>query len=132
MTTQGKGTYQVTGWDEKPYSEKKGQAKLTKAHFTNTFTGDIEGEGTSEYLMVYPSDTSATFVGLQQVVGSVKGRKGTFVLQATGTFEEGLAKADWSVVPDSGTEELAGLKGKGGYVSKSDGSADFTLNFTNG
>jgi hypothetical protein len=130
MATQGKATFQVTGWEEKPYVDKKGSAKLTQAHVTNTFSGDIEGEGAAEYLMAYPSDDSATFVGLQRVDGSVKGRKGTFVLQASGTFAKGLAKAEWSVVPDSGTGELEGLTGKGGYESKSDGSADVKLNFT--
>ncbi|WP_181871455.1 DUF3224 domain-containing protein [Sphaerisporangium album] len=130
MTTKSKGTYQITGWDEKPYSEKKGQAKLTAAHVTNTFSGDIEGEGKAEYLMAYPSETYATFVGLQQVVGSVKGRKGSFVLEVHGTFANGQAKADWTVVPESGTEELQGIKGEGGFVSTSDGGVDLTLDYT--
>ncbi|MEV4395821.1 DUF3224 domain-containing protein [Nonomuraea sp. NPDC049607] len=129
MTTQGKGSYQITGWDEKPYEEKKGQPKLSQAHVTNAWSGDIEGEGHAEYLMAYASDTEASFVGLQKVVGSIRGKKGSFVLQATGTFDGGVAKADWSVVPNSGTDELKGLSGKGGYVSKTDGSAEVTLNF---
>jgi hypothetical protein len=130
MSTQGKGTYQITGWDEKPYSERKGDAKLTQAHVTNTFTGDVEGDGKAEYLMVYPSETYATFVGHQWVSGSVGGRKGSFVLQAVGSFENGKAKADWSVVPGSGTQELEGLEGSGGYVSTSDGGSEFTLKYT--
>lgn len=129
MTSQGKATFRVTGWDEKPYEQKNGTPKLTQAHVTNTFSGDIEGEGAAEYLMVYPTDQEATFVGLQRVSGSVNGQRGTFVLQVKGTFAEGIAKAAWSVVPDSGTGELSGLTGKGGYESKSDGSADVTLDY---
>jgi hypothetical protein len=129
MTTQGKATFQVTGWDEKPYEQKNGTPKLTQAHVTNTFSGDIEGDGTAEYLMVYPTDEQATFVGLQRVSGSVGGQRGTFVLEVRGTFAGGIAKGDWSVVPDSGTGKLTGLTGNGGYESKSDGSADVKLNY---
>ena len=52
----------------------------------------IEGEGQVEYLMMYRSDGSATFVGLEQVVGRIGGKTGSFVLQRTGVFEGGLAQ----------------------------------------
>lgn len=129
MATQGKGSYQVTGWDEQAFHEAD-SARLTKAHFTNTFSGDIQGDGSADYLMAYPSDTYASFVGLQRVDGSVGGRAGSFVLQATGVFEAGKAKAEWFVVPDSGTGDLKGLKGKGGYQSGDAGSAEVTLNYS--
>ena len=61
--------FAIKNWDEKPYSEGKDLPKLTRASVTKTFTGDIEGEGQVEYLMMYRSDGSATFVGLERVVG---------------------------------------------------------------
>ena len=85
-------------------------AKLTKARFTTRFTGDIEGESVSDCLMCYPDDSSAKFVGLQWV-----------------SFEAGRARADWSVVPESGSGELTGLAGSGRYVAGSDGSAEYEL-----
>ncbi len=57
------------------------------------FSRDIEGESTEEYPMVYREDGSASFVGLKRVVGRVGGRSGSFVLQYSGTFEGGIAKA---------------------------------------
>src|SRR5207253_8147354 len=66
--------------------------KLTRATVTKTFSGDIAGEGHVEYLMMYRSDGSATFVGLKRVVGRVAGKAGSFVLQRTGVFESGAAK----------------------------------------
>ena len=129
MPTQGKGTYEVTGWDEEPYEEKPGEPKLTKAHINSTFSGDIEGDGSAEYLMAYPSETFASFVGLHRVSGRVAGRQGSFVLQAAGTFENGVAKASWFVVPGSGTGELSGLQGSGGYVARSGTTCDVTLDF---
>jgi Protein of unknown function (DUF3224) len=129
MTTQGTGTYQITGWDEKPYDEQAGEAKLTRANITNTFTGVIEGEGTAELLMAYPDEASATIVGFQKVTGSIEGRKGSFVLQTAGTWVGGVARAEWRVVPGSGVGELAGLTGAGGYVSTAGGACDVTLDY---
>ena len=63
--------FSITGWDEKPYSEGQDLPKLTRAAVTKTFTGDIAGEGHVEYLMMYASDGSATFVGLERIVGRV-------------------------------------------------------------
>lgn len=129
MATQGTGTYQVTGWDEQPYDEKDGAVKTTVASIENTFTGAIEGSGHSRTIMAYPSDSAASFVGLQRVTGSIGGRKGSFVLQASGDWTGGTARAEWFVVPGSGTGELAGLSGKGGYVSGENGACDYTLDY---
>ena len=103
----------IKTWDEKPYGERPDLPKLTRASVAKTFAGDLEGEGQVEYLMVYRSDGSATFVGLERVVGRLAGRTGSFVLQRTGVFEGGQARETYSVVPGSGTGELHGLRGEG-------------------
>jgi len=105
--------FAIKGWDEKPYSEGPDQPKLTRANVAKTLTGEIEGESQSEYLMMYRSDGTATFVGLERVVGKVAGKTGSFVLQRTGVFEGGQAKEAYSVIPGSGTGELRGLTGEG-------------------
>jgi hypothetical protein len=87
--------------------------KLTRASVTKTLTGDIEGEGRVEYLMMYRGDGSATFVGLERITARIDGRSGTFVLQRIGAFENGAAKESYTVVPGSGTRELRGLRGEG-------------------
>jgi hypothetical protein len=105
--------FAIKSWDEKPWSEGQDLPKLTRASVTKTFTGDIEGEGQIEYLMMYRRDGSAVVVGLERVVGRIGGKTGTFVLQRVGVFEDGQAKETYSVVPGSATEELAGLVGQG-------------------
>jgi hypothetical protein len=105
--------FTIESWDEQPYGEGPGLPKLTRARVTKTFTGDIDGEGQVEYLMMYRSDGSATFVGLERVVGRVGGKTGTFVLQRTGQFEGGQARESYSVIPGSATGELRGLRGDG-------------------
>ena len=102
MSNGATATFQVKSWDEKPYDEVEEGPKLTRARVTKSFQGDIEGEGAVEYLMVHREDGSASFVGLERIVGRVGERSGSFVLQHTGTFEGGTAKAEWIVVPGSG------------------------------
>ena len=103
----------IQSWDEKPYAEGPDLPRLTRASVRKTYTGDIEGEGQVEYLMMYRSDGSADFVGLERIAGRLRGRAGTFVLQRTGSFEAGMARESYSVLPGSGTGELAGLRGDG-------------------
>ena len=113
MTQTANARFAITSWDEKPYSEGSDLPKLTRATVKKTFTGDIEGEGQVDYLMMYRSNGTATFIGLERVTGKVGGRAGTFVLQRTGVFEDGQAKESYSVVPGSATGELRGLEGEG-------------------
>lgn len=105
--------FAIKSWDEKPYSEGPDQPKLTRASVTKTFTGDLEGEGHVEYLMMYRSDGSATFVGLERFAGRLDGKSGTFVLQRTGVFDGGQAKESYSVIAGSATGELSSLRGDG-------------------
>src|SRR5215475_12218275 len=121
--------FAIKGWDEKPYSESQDLPKLTRATVTKTFTGDIEGEGRVEYLMMYRSDGSATFVGLERFVGRLGGKAGSFVLQRTGVFENGQAKETYSVVPGSSTGALVGLQGDGNSALGHGTEYPFLLNY---
>ena len=105
--------FTIKSWEEKPYREGVDTPKLTRASVVRTFTGDLEGEGRVEYLMMYASDGSAAVVGLEQIVARLAGKTGSFVLQRTGRFEGGVAKESYFVVPGSGTGELRGLTGDG-------------------
>jgi len=115
MRKQAKSTFGIKSWDEKTYNEIEGAPKLTRVSATKSYQGDIEGEGKLEYLMMYRTAGSASFMGLERVTGSVGGRSGSFVLQHSGTFEGGVAKVTLSVVPGSGTGDLRGLSGEGRF-----------------
>ncbi|MCU1428531.1 MAG: hypothetical protein JWL83_2531 [Actinomycetia bacterium] len=130
VTTHATGTFQLTGWDEKPYVEGDGVAKLTQAHVTQTFTGDIRGDGAVEWLMAYRSDGTANFVGMQRVDGQIGDREGTFVLQIAGTFDGKEAKGSWFVVPGSGSGHLQGLEGEGGMSAPMGPEATYTLDYS--
>ncbi len=105
--------FAITSWDEKPYAEGPGQPRLTRASVAKKLTGDIEGESHTEYLMMYRADSTATFVGLERVVGRVAGKSGAFVMQRVGAFEDGQAKESYTVIPGSGTGDLKAIRGEG-------------------
>lgn len=121
--------FAIKSWDEKPWGESQDLPRLTRASVTKTFTGDIEGEGQVEYLMMYRSDGTAVVVGLERVVGRIGGKAGTFVLQRTGVFEGGQAKESYSVVPGSATGELLGLRGEGRSAVGHGMEHPFTLDY---
>ncbi len=113
MTSQPNVSFALKAWDEKPYNEVPGELKMTRSSVAYTYQGDIEGESTLDYLMVYRPDESGSFVGLERIIGRVVGRKGSFVIQHTGTFNKTEVASTFFVVPNSGTGELATLRGDG-------------------
>ena len=110
-------TFRSTSWSETPIGTEDLQPKLTRASCTQVYTGDIAGDSTLEYLMVYREGGAASFVGIERIVGSVAGRTGSFALRHAGTFEGGVAKMTLTVVEGAGTGGLSGLTGAGEFES---------------
>lgn len=117
MTSEVNATFKMTDWNESPYDEPKNGPKLSKVSVAKTYVGGLEGEGKLEYLMVYTSEMQAIFVGLERFTGKIGDKSGSFVLEHTGTFENGVVKSDWRIVPDSGTSDLAGITGEATFES---------------
>ncbi len=88
---------------------------LVEVRLSETFTGDIDAESTVRALQVRHDEGAATMVSVQRVRGKLHGRQGSFVLQGAECIENGKIKATWCVVPGSGTGELVGLRGEGGF-----------------
>jgi hypothetical protein len=80
-------------------------------------------------LQAVRKDGSASFVGIERVTGKIAGRQGSFLLQDAGTLEGDTVKGDWFVVPGSGTGELSGLRGEGGFTAALGERADITLDY---
>ena len=129
MMKTANARFAIQNWDERPFSEGQDLPRLTRASVTKTFTGDIEGEGQVEYLMMYRSDGSAAFVGLERVTGRLAGRTGSFVLRRTGVFDSGQARESYSVIPGSATGELSGLRGEGSSAVGHGTEHPFTLEY---
>jgi hypothetical protein len=130
-TTIAAGTFSIRSWDEGPWAEDESGRKLTHAKVTAAYEGDIEGEGTSQSVMCYRDDENATYAGFERVVGRLGGRSGSFVVEARGTYQDRTATTAWTVVPGSGTGELAGLRGSGGYTAgHSDAAVSYRLEYS--
>jgi hypothetical protein len=107
-------TITVQNSEATPFGQSAGP-QLTEIRITETFAGDIDAESTLRALQIQREDHSAKLISLQRVNGKLDGREGTFVLQGSETVENGKIKGTWSVVPGSGTGDLAKLCGEGGF-----------------
>lgn len=133
MSTEANCTFKVTSWEEKPYSEFEGGAKLSRATVSQAYQGDLSGEGLVEFLMSHAGDGTASFVGMERVNGSIAGKTGSFVIRHVGTYDRGGARSAWAITPGSGTGELAGITGEGSYVATSESvPMSFSYDFSRG
>ena len=127
MMAKAKGSFQITSFNEDTYEDRGSGAKLTHASGDQAFSGDIEGEGVVHWLMSYRSDKTARYVGLQRIKGEIGGRKGSFIIEATGDFDGKASRGTWSVIPGSGTDELGGIKGSGTFDAPGGPKATYDL-----
>jgi hypothetical protein len=81
------------------------------------FEGDLAGVGKGEMLTALtPVKGSAGYVAIERVSGTLHGRTGSFVLQHTGTMDQGAQSLSITVVPGSGTGALVGITGTFGIT----------------
>jgi hypothetical protein len=114
-TQRSNGLITVHKYEPAAYDEAGDGPALTMIHVEESFSGDIEGDGIARFLQAARPDGSASFVGLERVTGKVAGKTGSFLLQDSGTVEGNIVSGEWFVVPGSGTGELTGLRGTGGF-----------------
>jgi Protein of unknown function (DUF3224) len=129
MSTHAQAKFEVQSWEENAYVELEGDAKLTRASVGQAFTGDLDGEGSVEWLMCYREDKTAEFVGLQRFVGRLGSRSGTFVMRTQGGFDGNEAKGRLDVIAGSGTEELSGITGTGEFAAPMGSTASVELDY---
>jgi len=108
---QAKGTFEVRvvplAADEGTDTGGFGRLSIDK-----TFSGDLTGTSKGQMVGAFTAvEGSAGYVALERVTGTLNGRKGSFILQHSGSMSKGAQNIIVTVVPDSGTEELTGLAG---------------------
>jgi len=123
-----KGTIQHNNWDEKPYHEAAPQ-KATMAIIDAVFVGDLEATAVTRFLMQYPDDVTCHYAGYLNVTGTLAGKTGSFVLYEIGTWADGTARSDWTIVQNSGTGALKGITGTGSYAAQHDKTVHYTLDY---
>src|SRR5882757_9344211 len=107
MTSHANGTFEVKLLPQ-PTEEKA----LSRMSIDKQFHGDLEATSKGEMLSAMTDvKGSAGYVAIERVSGTLRGRAGSFVLQHTGTMTRGTPQLSVTVVPDSGTDQLAGVTG---------------------
>src|SRR5437763_9782297 len=106
--TQAAGTFEV-----KLTPQATDDPTLARLTIDKQFHGDLEGTSKGQMLSAATDvKGSAGYVAIERVTGTLQGRSGSFVFQHSGTMTRGAPQLSVTVVPDSGTGELAGLEGK--------------------
>jgi hypothetical protein len=127
--TSATGKITVKSYEPAPYDEPADSPTLSRIHVEETFSGDIEAEGVVDFLQAQMADGSASFVGIERVTGSLGERSGSFLLQDQGTVSGSTVSGEWFVVPGSGSGDLAGLRGEGGFSAQRGESAEVSLEY---
>jgi len=109
-TSHATGTFEVK---LSPQDDKTGDASLGRMTIDKQFHGELEGTSKGQMLTAGTVEKgSAGYVAIEKIVGTLNGRKGTFVLQHSATMTRGEGQLSITVVPGSGTDQLEGLSGK--------------------
>src|SRR5262245_57977084 len=97
-----------------PQSEDKAEGStLGRMSIGKRFRGDLEATGKGEMLTAMTEvQGSAAYVAVERVTGTLRDLSGSFVMQHSGTMNRGTQQLSLTVVPDSGTGQLAGITGR--------------------
>ena len=111
MAAQAKGEFEVSRSIEPPCDVGDG-AVVGHYRIDKRFHGDLDGSSVV-HMLATGTETpgSAAYVAIERVSGILQGRTGTFFLQHNGMMARGAPTLSLTVVPDSGTGELAGISG---------------------
>jgi Protein of unknown function (DUF3224) len=110
-TTTARGTFDPKVVPQPPDDAAGGP--FGRLFLDKTFHGDLDGVSRGQMMAAETAVAgSAAYVALELVTGTLHGKRGTFILQHKGTMRQGAYAMDVTVVPDSGTGELAGITGR--------------------
>jgi hypothetical protein len=96
-----------------PYATGREGVNLGRMSIDKTFRGDLVATSQGEMITVTSGvEGSAGYVAIEQVTGTLQGKRGTFVLQHFGLMSQSQNRLILEVVPDSGSGQLVSLAGK--------------------
>lgn len=106
------GKFDVTLNPMDTFAEGSKGNNLGRMSIEKAFHGDLSATSRGEMLTAMSSvKGSAGYVAIEQVVGELAGKQGSFVLQHFGVMHDGQDRLILEVVPGTGTGDLTGLTG---------------------
>jgi hypothetical protein len=106
-----------------------GGAALGRFALDKTYRGPLEATSRGEMLSA-GSPKAGAYVAVERVEGTLDGRRGSFALVHRGVRSDAGQELLITIVPESGTEELAGLAGTMGIEIAPDGTHTYVLEYT--
>lgn len=95
-----------------------------------TFEGPLQGTSKGEMISwMTATKGSAGYVAIEQVSATIEGRSGTFALQHSSTMRRGEPFQSIVVIPDSGTDGLAGLTGSMRIIIAPGGAHEYEFEY---
>jgi hypothetical protein len=129
LTRHAEGTFEVK-MTPLPADEATGGAAIARYSLDKHFQGDLEAESKGQMLSAGdPSKGNAGYVAIEHVTGALHGHSGSFALQHRGVIDHGQYQLSITVVPGSGTGELAGIAGTMTIVIAA-GKHSYTFEYT--
>jgi hypothetical protein len=112
MSTLAHGEFDVA-LAPQPHVDAVGDPAIGRMSLDKRFRGALDAASRGQMLAASSPEVkgSAGYVAMERVVGTLDGREGTFVLQHSSTMTRGVPHQSITVVPDSGTDALVGLRG---------------------
>jgi hypothetical protein len=95
-----------------PQNDNPDDPSLGRMTLDKQYHGDLDGGSKGQMLTGMTSvKGSAGYVAIEKFTGTLQGRSGSFILQHSATMTRGAPQLSITVVPDSGTGQLAGIAG---------------------
>jgi hypothetical protein len=111
VTIHARGTFDVQ-LTPQAITDSATKETLGRMSIVKQYHGDLDGTGSGEMLTAMSAvKGSGAYVAVERVTGTLAGRHGSFLLQHMGTMARGAQSLSITVVPDSGTDGLAGITG---------------------
>lgn len=125
---QVKSAFTFDDWQESPDERWEG-GRLSRTTATKRYTGEIEGTGSLEAIMLRlgGDEGPAVYVAVEKLDVQVGERSGTFYLVHTATANEGVHDKTLKVVPGSGTGDFSGIAGVGEILEGHDFVLEYDL-----
>jgi hypothetical protein len=111
MSRNAQGTFEVKT-APLPADEATAATSIGRYSLDKVYRGDLEAASAGEMLGAgNPATGTAGYVAIEQLTGTLDGKRGSFALQHFGAMDQGNFELNVRVVPGSGTGELVGIAG---------------------
>ena len=125
---QAKGEFEVKRTPQADL-DAGGGAVIGHHRFDKRFHGPLDASSVVQMLaLMSATPGSGAYVAIERIEGALDGRRGSFCMQHNGVMDRGKPSLDLTVIPDTGTEELAGLQGRLA-IDIRDGRHFYTFNY---